>query len=164
MAERKVDFLLVGGGMASAHCAAELRKRGADGSILLAGREPEPPYERPPLSKEYLRGEAERKDAYVNSPSWYEENRVELLTGTNVMSLDPQARTAKLQGGDEVAFGKALIATGAMVNILRVEGAENEGIHYLRAYGNSDRLADRARHQVHDRDDGGGGSFSHLWR
>ncbi|HEX6754164.1 MAG TPA: FAD-dependent oxidoreductase [Solirubrobacterales bacterium] len=150
MADR-VDFLLVGGGLASAHCAAELRKRGAEGSILLAGREPEPPYERPPLSKEYLRGEAGREDAYVNPPSWYEENRVELRSGTNVMSLDPAARTAKLQGGEEIAFGKALIATGAMVNILRVEGAENEGIHYLRAYGNSDAIradAEAAEHVV----------------
>jgi len=151
MADRQVDFLLVGGGLASAHCAAELRKRGAEGSILLAGREPEPPYERPPLSKEYLRGEAGREDAYVNPPSWYEENGVELRSGTSVMSLDPAARTATLQGGEEVAFGKALIATGAMVNILRVEGAENEGIHYLRAYGNSDAIradAEAAEHVV----------------
>src|SRR5262245_63205406 len=100
MAARQVDFLLVGGGMASAHCAAELRKRGAEGSILLVGREPEPPYERPPLSKEYLRGEASRADAYVNPLEWYEENGVELLSGTNVMSLDSVGRTAKLQGGD----------------------------------------------------------------
>lgn len=151
MADREVDFLLVGGGMASAHCAAELRKRGAEGSILLAGREPEPPYERPPLSKEYLRGEAGREDAYVNPSGWYEENGVELLTGTNVMSLDPAARTAKLQGGEEVGFGKALLATGSMVNILRVEGAENEGIHYLRAFGNSDAIrtdAEVAEHVV----------------
>jgi 3-phenylpropionate/trans-cinnamate dioxygenase ferredoxin reductase subunit len=151
MPDRQVDFLLVGGGMGSAHCAAELRKRGAEGSILLAGREPEPPYERPPLSKEYLRGDAERADAYVNEPGWYEENGVELLSGTNVMSLDPAARTAKLQGGDEVSFGKALLATGAMVNILRVEGAENEGIHYLRAFGNSDAIradAEAAEHVV----------------
>ncbi len=140
MAPRPVDFLLVGGGMASAHCAAELRRRGAEGSILLAGREPEPPYERPPLSKEYMRGEAERADAFVNPVDWYEENGVELLSGVNVISLDPAARTAKLQGGEEVAFGKALLATGAMVNILRVEGAENEGIHYLRAFGNSDAI------------------------
>jgi 3-phenylpropionate/trans-cinnamate dioxygenase ferredoxin reductase subunit len=151
VAERKADFLLIGGGMASAHCAAELRRRGAEGSVLLVGREPEPPYERPPLSKEYMRGEAERADAYVNPPSWYEENDVELLSGVNVMSLDPEARTARLQGGDEVAFGKALIATGAMVNILRVEGAENEGIHYLRAFGNSDAIradAEAAEHVV----------------
>jgi 3-phenylpropionate/trans-cinnamate dioxygenase ferredoxin reductase subunit len=151
VADREVDFLLVGGGMASAHCAAELRKRGAEGSVLLVGREPEPPYERPPLSKEYLRGAAERADAHVNPLSWYEESGVELLSGRNVMSLDTEARTAKLQGGEEVAFGKALIATGAMVNILRVEGAENEGIHYLRAFGNSDAIraeAETAEHVV----------------
>ncbi|HMJ74191.1 MAG TPA: FAD-dependent oxidoreductase [Solirubrobacterales bacterium] len=151
MADREVDFLLIGGGMGSAHCAAELRKRGAEGSILLAGREPEPPYERPPLSKEYMRGEASREDAYVNPPGWYEENGVELLTGVNAMSLDPAARTAKLQGGEEVGFDKALLATGAMVNILRVEGAENEGIHYLRAFGNSDAIradAEAAEHVV----------------
>jgi 3-phenylpropionate/trans-cinnamate dioxygenase ferredoxin reductase subunit len=151
MADREVDFLLIGGGMGSAHCAAELRKRGAEGSILLAGREPEPPYERPPLSKEYMRGEASREDAYVNPLGWYEENGVELLTGINAMSLDPAARTAKLQGGEEVGFDKALLATGAMVNILRVEGAENEGIHYLRAFGNTDAIradAEAAEHVV----------------
>src|SRR6476620_1542909 len=115
--------------MAAAACAKELRERGAEGSVLLVGREPEPPYERPPLSKEYMRGEGSREDAYVNPPSWYEENGIELRSGTNVMSLDAEARTATLQGGEEVAFGKALLGTGAIVNILRVEGAENEGIH-----------------------------------
>lgn len=151
MAVREVDFLLVGGGMASAHCAAELRRGGAEGPVLLVGREPEPPYERPPLSKEYLRGESERTEAFVNPAGWYEENGVELLTGVNAMTLDPAGRTAKLQGGEEVAFGKALLATGAMVNILRVEGAENEGIHYLRAFGNSDAIradAETAEHVV----------------
>jgi 3-phenylpropionate/trans-cinnamate dioxygenase ferredoxin reductase subunit len=151
VADREVAFLLIGGGLASAHCAAELRKRGAEGSILLVGREPEPPYERPPLSKEYLRGEAERADAYVNPPSWYEQNEVELLSARNVMSLDPAERTVKVQGGEEVGFAKALIGTGAMVNILRVEGAENEGIHYLRAFGNSDAIradAEAAEHVV----------------
>jgi 3-phenylpropionate/trans-cinnamate dioxygenase ferredoxin reductase subunit len=151
MADREVDFLLIGGGMASAHCAAELRRRGAEGSILLVGREPEPPYERPPISKEYLRGDAERAEAYVNEPSWYEEKGVELLTGKNVLGLDVEARTAKVQGGEEVAFGKALFGTGAMVNILRVEGAENEGIHYLRAFGNADAIradAEAAEHVV----------------
>jgi 3-phenylpropionate/trans-cinnamate dioxygenase ferredoxin reductase component len=148
VADREVDFLLIGGGMASAHCAAELRRRGAEGSVLLIGREPEPPYERPPISKEYLRGEAGRADAHVNPASWYEQNGVELLTGRNVMSLDPESRRAKIQGGEEVEFGQALIATGAMVNILRVEGAENEGIHYLRAFGNADAIrADAAEGQ-----------------
>lgn len=139
----RVEYLLIGG-FASGYCAAELRKRGADGSILLLGREPEPPYERPPLSKEYLRGEAKREDAYVNPVSWYEENGVELRTATSVMSLDVEGKTAKLQGGDEIEFEKALIATGANVNILRVEGAAQEGIHYLRAFGNSDGIREAA--------------------
>ena len=137
--------------MAGAYCASELRRKGAEGSIVIAGREAEPPYERPPLSKEYMRGEAKREDAYVSPPEWYEENGVELLTGTNVMSLDAGERRAKLQGGDEVEFDRALIATGANVNILRVEGAELEGIHYLRAFGNSDAIreeAERAEHVV----------------
>ena len=149
MTDRKVDFLLVGGGMAAGNCVDELRRRGVEGSILVAGREPEPPYERPPLSKEYMRGEAVREDAYVNPREWYEENEVELLTSTNVMGLDLEARTAKLQTKEEVEFDKALIATGAMVNILRVEGAELEGIHYLRAFGNSDAIRDEARDAEH---------------
>lgn len=140
MADRKVDYLLVGGGLASAQCAAELRRRGAHGSILLVGREPDPPYDRPPLSKEYLRGEHGRERAYVHETDWYAENDVELLTAKSVMSLDVEARTAKLQGKQEVGFDKALIATGAMVNILRVDGAQLDGIHYLRAFGNSDAI------------------------
>lgn len=139
---RDVDFLLVGGGLAAAYCASELRKRGAEGSILLVGREPEPPYERPPLSKEYLRGEAERSDAFVHDPRWYEENDVELLVGKSVMSIDAEERVAKIQGGEEVRFGKALLATGAMVNLLRIDGAQLDGIHYLRAFGNSDSIRD----------------------
>jgi 3-phenylpropionate/trans-cinnamate dioxygenase ferredoxin reductase subunit len=146
---RKVDHLLIGGGMAGAYCASELRKRGAEGSILLVGREPEPPYERPPLTKEYLRGESKREDAHVSPASWYEENGVELRTKTNVMSLDADARRVKLQGGEEVEFGSALIATGAVVNILGVEGAELEGIHYMRAFGNSDAIRAEAEDAEH---------------
>ena len=142
MSDRHVDYLLIGGGMASAQCAATLRKGDSDAKILLVGREQDPPYERPPLSKEYLRGEAERTDAYAQEAAWYEENDVELLTGKNVMSLEVEDRTVKLQGGEGVGFGKALLATGAMVNILRVDGAQLDGIHYLRAFGNSDSIRD----------------------
>lgn len=135
--------------MAGAYCAAELRKRGAEGSIMLVSRESDPPYERPPLSKEYLRGESSREDAYVHPASWYEENAVELRTRTNVMSIDAAERVAKLQGGDEVEFGTALLATGANVNILRVEGTGLEGIHYLRAFGNADAIREEAAKAEH---------------
>jgi 3-phenylpropionate/trans-cinnamate dioxygenase ferredoxin reductase component len=147
--DREVDFLLIGGGIASAHCAAELRRRGAEGSILLVGREPDPPYDRPPLSKEFLRGEAEREDAHVHDRGWYRDNDVELLTGKSVIGLDTGARTAKLQGKQEVGFDKALIATGAMVNILRVDGVQLDGIHYLRALGNSEGIREDVRAAEH---------------
>ncbi len=149
MSDRRVDHLLVGG-FAAAHCAAELRRGGAEGSILLVGREPHPPYERPPLSKEYLRGESREEDAYVNAPDWYEQHDVELLTAASVMSLDADSRTAKLQTREVVEFGQALIATGARVNILHhLEGARLEGIHYLRVLGNADAIRAEANDAEH---------------
>ncbi len=150
MTDRRVDYLLIGGGMASAHCAAELRRRESEGSILLVGREADPPYERPPLSKEYMRGESGREDAYVNGVDWYEANDVELLTGASVMSLDLGARTATLQTKEQVGFSKAVIATGARVNILHhLEGARLEGIHYLRVLGNSEAIREEAEGAEH---------------
>src|SRR3954465_3787098 len=147
---REIDFLLIGGGMAGGNCAAELRRAGADGSVMIVGREPDPPYERPPLSKEYLRGESAREDAYVHPLDWYEENDVELLAGKSVMSLDAAARTATLPGKEEVKFGKALVATGARVNILHhLEGAQLDGIHYLRTLGNSDAIREEATGAEH---------------
>jgi 3-phenylpropionate/trans-cinnamate dioxygenase ferredoxin reductase subunit len=150
VADREVDFLLIGGGMAAGHCAATLRRQGADGSILLVTREPHVPYERPPLSKEYLRGESAESEAYVNAADWYDENGVELLTETSVMSLDAGERTAKLQTREQVQFDKALIATGARVNILHhLEGARLDGIHYLRTLGNSDAIREEAKEAGH---------------
>ncbi len=149
MADREVDFLLIGG-FAAGHAAATLRREGADGSILVVGREPHGPYERPPLSKEFLRGEASADDALVNPADWYEENDVELMTETTVMSLDAAERTAKLQNRDRVRFGKALLATGARVNILHhLEGAQLDGIHYLRTLGNSEAIREDAREAGH---------------
>src|SRR3954447_25264681 len=150
MADREVDFLLIGGGFAGGHCGATLRREGADGSILMVGREPHVPYERPPLSKEFLRGEGSEEDTYVNGADWYGENDVELLTETSVMSLDTGERTAKLQSRETVRFGKALIATGARVNILHhLEGAQLDGIHYLRTIGNSDAIRADAKEAGH---------------
>ena len=143
--ERAVEFLLVGGGIASGNCARHLREQGADGEILLVGREPDPPYNRPPLSKEYLRGEESREDILFRPDEWYEEQRVEVLTRTSVMSLDLDARVAKLSNKEEVRFEKALLATGSNVRILRVDGAQLDGIHYLRTIGQLRRAARGAR-------------------
>jgi 3-phenylpropionate/trans-cinnamate dioxygenase ferredoxin reductase subunit len=140
VAEREVEFLLVGGGMAAGNCARHLREQGAAGDILMVTREPDPPYNRPPLSKTYVRGEESREDIMFRPPEWYAEQRVDVITRTSVTSLDLEARTAKLSNKDEVRFDKALLATGSNVRILRVPGAQLDGIHYLRTIGNADAL------------------------
>jgi 3-phenylpropionate/trans-cinnamate dioxygenase ferredoxin reductase subunit len=140
MADRTVDILLVGGGIAAATAAHALREGDFDGSILLVGREPHPPYHRPPASKEYLRGEHGADGALVHPADWWEPAGVELLTRTSVLELDPDARTAKLSSKEVVGFDRALVATGAMVRRLPVDGAQLEGIHYLRALGNADGI------------------------
>jgi 3-phenylpropionate/trans-cinnamate dioxygenase ferredoxin reductase subunit len=140
MPDRKVDYLLVGGGMAAGNCARWLRESGADGSILLVGREPDLPYNRPPCSKEYLQGSEGRDDTLFRPPGWYGENDVEAMTRVSVMKLDLAARTAKLSSKEEIEFGQALLATGANVRRLNVDGCELEGIHYLRTLGNSDTI------------------------
>src|SRR4051812_28374258 len=151
MADRDTDILLIGGGVASATAAAVLREEGFDGSILLVGRELDPPYHRPPASKGYLHGRESKADALVHPDGWWDEQRVELKTRTSVMALDPKERTAALQSKETVAFGVALIATGANVRRLRVDGAQLDGIHYLRALGNADAIraaADEAERVV----------------
>src|ERR1035438_1615509 len=113
LATRKVDYLLIGGGLASANCARWLREEGAEGEVLLVGREPDPPYNRPDCSKGYLQGKEQREEAFFRPNEWWSEQNVELLTRTSVSSVDLQSRIAKLSNKEEVEFGKALIATGA---------------------------------------------------
>jgi 3-phenylpropionate/trans-cinnamate dioxygenase ferredoxin reductase subunit len=144
VADRYVDFLLVGGGLAAASCAKRLREAGADGHILLVGREPDLPYDRPPCSKEYLRGAKTREDVLLEPASWYAEQEIEVLTRVSAMKLDPAERTVKLSSKHEVGFGQALIATGANVRRLNVPGSELEGIHYLRTLGNADTIREDA--------------------
>jgi 3-phenylpropionate/trans-cinnamate dioxygenase ferredoxin reductase component len=140
MAARKVDYLLIGGGLASANCARWLREEGADGDVLLVGREPDPPYNRPNCSKGYLQGKESREEAYFRPDEWWTEQSVELLTRTSVTGLDLESRMAKLSTKEEIEFDKALIATGANVRRLNVDGCELEQIHYLRTLGNSDAI------------------------
>lgn len=149
MTDRHVDYLLIGGGIAAANCARWLRESGADGSILLVGREPDLPYDRPPCSKEYLRGSQTREEALFKPAEWYAEQEIEALTRCSAMKLDADARTVKLSNKEQVGFGKALVASGANVRRLNVPGAELEGIHYLRTLGNADAIrADAAGKRV----------------
>jgi 3-phenylpropionate/trans-cinnamate dioxygenase ferredoxin reductase subunit len=140
MPARKVDYLLIGGGLAAANCARWLREEGAEGEVLLVGREPDPPYNRPECSKGYLRGEETREEPYFRPNDWWAEQRIELLTRTSVTGLDLESRTAKLSTKDEIEFDRALLATGANVRRLNVDGCALEQIHYLRTLGNADAI------------------------
>ncbi len=144
MADRHVDYALIGGGLAASNCALRLRQEGAEGSILLVGREPDLPYDRPPCSKEYLRGAKTRAETLLHSAEEYAAQEIEVLTRVSAMKLDPAARTIKLSNRQEVGFGKALVATGANVRRLNVDGAQLEGIHYLRTLGNADTIREDA--------------------
>jgi 3-phenylpropionate/trans-cinnamate dioxygenase ferredoxin reductase component len=139
MADRTVDFLLIGGGIAAATCAQTLREDGAQGSIMLVARELDPPYHRPPITKGYLGGTETKDEGFIELP-----DDVEVLTRTSVMALDPAARTATLSNKDVITYRNALLATGAMVRRLQVDGVHLDGIHYLRAHGNADALIEDA--------------------
>jgi 3-phenylpropionate/trans-cinnamate dioxygenase ferredoxin reductase subunit len=140
MPARKVEYLLIGGGLASANCARWLREEGAEGEVLLVGREPDPPYNRPDCSKGYLQGKEPREEAFFRPNDWWTTEKIELLTRTSVSSLDLDARTVRLSNKQEVEFDKALIATGANVRRLNVDGCHLEQIHYLRTLGNADAI------------------------
>ena len=140
MSARQVDHLLIGGGLAAANCARWLRDEGSEGSILLVGREPDPPYNRPPLSKGYLQDKESREDVLFRPDEWWEEQGIELMPRTSVMKLDAEARVATLSTKEDVQFETALLATGSNVRRLRIDGCDLDGIHYLRAFGNSEGI------------------------
>ena len=141
MPPREVDHLLIGGGLAAANCARWLREEGGlDHSVLLVGREPDRPYNRPPLSKAFLQGKESKEDALFRPDEWWDEQRIDVLSRTSVMKLDTDARVATLSTKEEVSFGSALLATGSNVRRLRVDGCDLDGIHYLRAFGNSEAI------------------------
>ncbi len=149
MTNRHVDFLLIGGGLAAGNCARWLRESGADGSILLVGREADLPYNRPPCSKGYLTGKESRSEVLFRPPEFFSDQAIDALTRVSVMKLDTDSRTATLSNKDQVSFDKALVATGANVRRLTVPGCELEGIHYLRTLPNSDTIrADAAGKRV----------------
>jgi 3-phenylpropionate/trans-cinnamate dioxygenase ferredoxin reductase subunit len=135
--------------LASANCARWLREEGAEGTVLLVGREPDPPYNRPECSKGYLRGEETREEPLFRPNEWWAEQDIELLTRASVTGLDLDARTAKLSTKDEIAFDKALIATGANVRRLNVPGCELEQIHYLRTLSNADAIREGVAEAEH---------------
>lgn len=144
--QRDVDYLLIGGGLASASAAEEIRKRDPNGSIVVVSSEAHLPYNRPPLSKEYLRGEINAEGIYgeggifVQLPDWYDTQRIEVVTGTHVSALDSRARTARLENGSSIGFRTALIATGGRPRSLQVSGMDLDGVHLLRTVDDANSI------------------------
>jgi 3-phenylpropionate/trans-cinnamate dioxygenase ferredoxin reductase component len=132
-------FAIAGAGLAGAKAAETLREEGFDGRLVLIGDESEHPYERPPLSKDYLRGEAEAKP-YVHDQAFYEENSIELLCSTRVTGLDAGLQELMLEGDRRLGYDRLLLAPGAVPRRLDVPGTDLEGIHYLRTLADSDRI------------------------
>jgi 3-phenylpropionate/trans-cinnamate dioxygenase ferredoxin reductase component len=132
--------VIAGGGLAGAKAAQTLREAGFEGPVVLIGAESERPYERPPLSKDYLLGKAEREAIYVHPLSWYAEHDVDLRLGTAVTNIDPAAHQVSLADGSRVGYAKLLLATGSSPRRLPVPGATLDGVLTLRTVGDSDRL------------------------
>ncbi|GLX92364.1 FAD-dependent oxidoreductase [Herbidospora sp. NBRC 101105] len=133
-------FVIIGAGLAGAKAAATLREEGYQGGVTLLGAEHERPYERPPLSKGYLQGSTELEKVYVHPEGWYREHDVDLRLGTAATAIDRSSRQVVLGTGERVAYEKLLIATGATPRPLPVEGADLDGVHYLRTVADSQAL------------------------
>jgi 3-phenylpropionate/trans-cinnamate dioxygenase ferredoxin reductase subunit len=140
------SIVIVGGGLAGANAAFELRERGFAGRVALVSDEDRLPYERPPLSKTYLRGEEPLEKALVKAANEYEEQRVELIGGRRVEAIDLAARRVRLADGSELAYDGLLLATGSAPRKLDVPGADLEGVHYLRDLDDADAIRAAAEH------------------
>jgi NADPH-dependent 2,4-dienoyl-CoA reductase/sulfur reductase-like enzyme len=156
MLENHYQYVLVGGGLASGSAAEAIRKRDPKGSILLVGQEVNQPYHRPPLSKEYLRREKPRAELGVEPADWYTKNQVALSTGRRVARLDAARHSIALDSGDEIAFDKLLIATGAVAKTLDIPGAKLPNVFTVRNLNDVDRLQNaidkaKADGQKHER-------------
>ena len=142
-------FVVLGAGLAGAKAAETLRAEGFNGRIVVVGEEDEHPYERPPLSKEYLRGESDRQKLFVHDESYYRGHDIELRTATRALTLDPDGHSLTLTSGghtDELRYDRLLLTTGASPRRLEVPGADRRGVFTLRSVADADELAGAIRH------------------
>ena len=142
----KRTFVIVGASLAGAKAAEELRSQGFDGGVVLIGDEDELPYERPPLTKDYLRGEVPREKARVHEDGFYARHDIELLAARRVTAIEPAEHRVLVDGSPGPVYDRLLIATGAQPRELAVPGADLDGVHYLRTLADCDAL--RARLQA----------------
>jgi len=134
------EFVIVGGGLAAASAAEAMRNEGFDGTIRLVGAETHHPYIRPPLSKEFVKGDAELDTVFVHKDDWYLENQIDLMLGRRVNELDVGAHEVELDDGKRLHYDRVLLATGASSRHLSVEGSDASGIYYLRTIEDSQAL------------------------
>src|SRR5215475_13546911 len=132
-------FVIVGGGLAGAKAAETLRAEGFTGEVVLFGDEQELPYERPPLSKDYLLGKAKRESAFVHPAEWYAEQNIDLRTGVSVAAIERSEHRVIFEG-DTQGYDKLLLATGASPRRLDIPGEALDGVRYLRKLPDSDAL------------------------
>jgi 3-phenylpropionate/trans-cinnamate dioxygenase ferredoxin reductase subunit len=135
-------FVIAGGGLAAAKTAEALREQGFDGRILLIGDESHLPYERPPLSKDYLQGKSGREKFIVHDGAWYRDHDIELRSGTAVTGIDRSGHQVTLSDGERIGYDKLLLATGATPRRLTIPGADLDGVLYLRTVQDSERIRD----------------------
>jgi 3-phenylpropionate/trans-cinnamate dioxygenase ferredoxin reductase subunit len=133
-------FIIVGASLAGAKAAETLRVDGFEGEIVLIGEEPVHPYERPPLSKDYLQGKSELDKVFVHQDSFYADNRIELRLSSTVTSLDAGSKEIVLASGEHLHYDVALLATGSVPRRIAVPGADLGGVHYLRTLADADQL------------------------
>jgi 3-phenylpropionate/trans-cinnamate dioxygenase ferredoxin reductase subunit len=135
-------FVIVGAGLAGASAAQTLRDEGFGGRILLFGEEAVRPYERPPLSKAYLRGETGFDGVAVHDADFYQTREIELHTSTTVKEIDPNASVVRLMTGEQVRYDRLLLSTGAKPRRLSTPGSQLRGVHYLRSIADADAIRD----------------------
>ena len=145
---RTTTFVIVGGGMAGAKTAEALRDNDFDGHIVLVANEERLPYERPPLSKDFLAGKKELSDFTVHDPAWHRDHDVDLRLGTEVTAIERSRHAVVLPDGQELHYQKLVLATGSRSRRPRIPGADSAGVHYLRTVDESEALRSALTHGV----------------
>jgi 3-phenylpropionate/trans-cinnamate dioxygenase ferredoxin reductase component len=133
-------FVIVGGGLGGAKAAEALREKGFDGKVVLLADEEYLPYERPPLSKEFLAGKKSLSDFTVHDSEWYRDNKIDLRVSTEALAIDRKAHTVALADDTDLRYDKLLLATGSRARWLSIPGADSTGVHHLRKFGDAENL------------------------
>jgi 3-phenylpropionate/trans-cinnamate dioxygenase ferredoxin reductase subunit len=140
MVKDSKTFVIVGGGLGGAKAAEALREKGFDGKVVLLADEEYLPYERPPLSKEFLAGKKSLSDFTVHDSEWYRDNKIDLRVSTEALAIDRKAHTVALADDTDLRYDKLLLATGSRARWLSIPGADSTGVHHLRKFGDAENL------------------------